>query len=55
MEGRRQHAIDDLAQHLAKSGTAVSQPGNTTITIMVTNQKLSYRSLTQSPHDEVKR
>lgn len=46
-KGRRQTALADLKDHLAEAGTAVSRPGNTTITVMVTNQKMSYGALTQ--------
>jgi L-aminopeptidase/D-esterase-like protein len=45
--GTRSHAIDDLKRRLANGRTATPSPGNTTLTLVVTNQKLSQWELTQ--------
>lgn len=45
--GTRSHAIDDLEQRLANGRSSTPSPGNTTPTLVITNQKLSQWELTQ--------
>jgi L-aminopeptidase/D-esterase-like protein len=46
-KGTRQHAIEGITHSFAGAEGATSSQGNTTITLVVTNQKLSSRSLQQ--------
>jgi L-aminopeptidase/D-esterase-like protein len=43
----RRHSIADLEQRLARTGSVDAAPGNTTLTVVVTNQKLGANSLRQ--------
>jgi L-aminopeptidase/D-esterase-like protein len=45
--GMRQHSIEELERRLAGAEGSSPQPGNTTLTVVVTNQKLDSRSLNQ--------
>ena len=45
--GERRHLHDDLALLLARGERPAAPPGNTTLTMLVTNQKLAPRSLRQ--------
>jgi len=45
--GRRHHSIEDLERRLANSEGLNPPQGNTTLTVVVTNQKLGIRSLKQ--------
>ncbi len=45
--GERQHSRDDLERKLASAELPHPAPGNTTLTVIVTNQKLRSRSLDQ--------
>jgi L-aminopeptidase/D-esterase-like protein len=45
--GRRHHSIDDLERRLAKLERLDPPQGNTTLTVVITNQKVGARSLNQ--------
>ena len=45
--GTRRHSIEDLERRLANAKALNPPPGNTTLTVVITNQKMSARSLNQ--------
>ena len=56
--GERSHIIDDLERRLASADQAHAAPGNTTLTVVVTNQKVNSGALNQlarQVHDSMAR
>lgn len=56
--GERVHIMDDVERRLAAAQPATTAPGNTTLTVVVTNQKMNSGALTQfarQVHDSMSR